>query len=143
MVAFAGARRGLASAVAIQQALHAHADAHPEEAVRVRMGLHTGEAVKEGDDFFGTHVALAARIAAAARGGEILVSSLLKELAGGSNDFAFGPARAINLKGFSGSRQVHPLQWAGRSPTNWPTAPAGPSLAFQLRAVRDAAGNRR
>ena len=55
----------------------------PTEAIRVRMGLHTGEAVKEGDDFFGTHVALAARIAAAARGGQILVSSLLKELTGG------------------------------------------------------------
>jgi predicted ATPase/class 3 adenylate cyclase len=111
MVAFSGARSGLASAVAIQRALQAHAEAHPDEAIRVRMGLHTGEAVKEGDDFFGTHVALAARIAAAARGGEILVSSLLKELSDGSGEFAFGPGRDIDLKGFSVSRRVHPLLW--------------------------------
>ncbi|HZI39129.1 MAG TPA: adenylate/guanylate cyclase domain-containing protein, partial [Acidimicrobiia bacterium] len=111
MVAFSSARRGLASAVAIQRALRAHAEAHPDEATRVRMGLHTGEAVKEGDDFFGTHVALAARIAAAAVGGEILVSSLLKELTGGSGEFVFGPDRNIDLKGFSGSRRVSQLHW--------------------------------
>jgi class 3 adenylate cyclase len=64
MVAFSSARRGLAAAVAIQRALEAHAEAHPEEATRVRMGLHTGEVLKEGDDFFGSHVAMAARIAA-------------------------------------------------------------------------------
>ena len=80
MIAFSSARRGLDCAMAIQRALQAHARSHPDEAIAVRMGLHTGEALKEGDDFFGTHVALAARIAAAARGGEILVSSLLKEL---------------------------------------------------------------
>jgi predicted ATPase/serine/threonine protein kinase/class 3 adenylate cyclase len=111
MVAFSSARRGLASAVAIQRALRAHAEAHPDEATRVRMGLHTGEAVKEGDDFFGTHVALAARIAAAARGGEILVSSLLKELNDGSGDLVFGPDRDVDLKGFSGSRRVYQLRW--------------------------------
>src|SRR5207247_953335 len=87
----------------------AHAEAHPEEATRVRMGLHTGEAVKEGDDFFGTHVALAARIAAAARGGEILVSSLLKDLTDGSGDLEFGPGRDADLKGFSAVR-LHAAQ---------------------------------
>ncbi|HKN90340.1 MAG TPA: AAA family ATPase, partial [Acidimicrobiia bacterium] len=111
MVAFSSARRGLASAVAIQRALRAHAEAHPDEATRVRMGLHTGEAVKEGDDFFGTHVALAARIAAAAGGGEILVSSLLKDLTNGSGDLVFGSGRDVDLKGFSGSRRVYPLRW--------------------------------
>ncbi|HEX6382153.1 MAG TPA: AAA family ATPase, partial [Acidimicrobiia bacterium] len=138
MVAFSGARRGLASAVAIQRALHAHGEANPEEAIRIRMGLHTGEAVKEGDDFFGTHVALAARIASAAQGGEILVSSLLKELTGGSGEFVFGPARDIDLKGFSARQRVHPLGW--REETDEPADDepadgtiAGPSLpsAFQ------------
>ena len=44
------------------------------ERVRVRIGLHTGEAIREEGDFFGRSVILAARIAAQARGGEILVS---------------------------------------------------------------------
>ena len=48
--------------------------------VRVPIGLHTGEAINEHDDFFGKNVILATRIANQARGGEILVSSVLKEL---------------------------------------------------------------
>ncbi|HZQ77762.1 MAG TPA: AAA family ATPase [Acidimicrobiia bacterium] len=111
MVAFSSARKALASAMAIQRALLAHGLAHPEEATRVRMGLHTGEALKEGDDFFGTHVALAARVAASARGGEVLVSSLLKDLTSGSGDFEFGPGREVDLKGFSETRRVYPLRW--------------------------------
>src|SRR5581483_1522424 len=127
MVAFSSARRGLASAVAIQRALQAHAMAHPEEAVRVRMGLHTGEALKDADDFFGTHVALAARIAASARGGEILVSSLLKELTESSGDLVFGPGRDVDLKGFSGFRRVYSLRWEEGSAE--PEAAASPAEA--------------
>ena len=43
-------------------------------AVRVRMGLHTGEAVLGGDNYVGLDVNRAARIAAAAHGGQLLVS---------------------------------------------------------------------
>ncbi|MCA1841891.1 MAG: tetratricopeptide repeat protein, partial [Actinobacteria bacterium] len=123
MIAFSSARKALASAVAIQRALQAHGQAHPNEATRVRMGLHTGEALKEGDDFFGTHVALAARIAAAARGGEILVSSLLRDVTGGSGDIVFGPGRDIDLKGFSETRRVYPLRWEETGDTEAPAAP--------------------
>ena len=129
MVAFSSARKGLAAALAMQRALQAHGQAHPEEATRVRMGLHTGEAVKEGDDFFGTHVALAARIAAAARGGEILVSSLLKDLTGASGDFVFGPGRDADLKGFSESRRVYPLLWKETDEADDMAAPAVPAAA--------------
>ena len=48
----------------------------------MRIGLHTGEAIKEGDDFFGKHVNLAARVAGQAVGGEVPVSALLKGLKG-------------------------------------------------------------
>jgi class 3 adenylate cyclase len=63
------------------------------EPIHVRMGLHTGEVLKDADDFFGKHVILASRIAAKARGGEILASSLLKELTESSGDIRFGAAR--------------------------------------------------
>jgi class 3 adenylate cyclase len=79
--------------------------------VAVRIGLHTGEVVKEGDDFFGRHVALAARVAGAATGGEILVSSLVKELAD-TGDINFGPPRDVDLKGISGLRRLHDVLWA-------------------------------
>ena len=41
--------------------------------IKVRIGLHTGEAIRQADDFYGRNVILAARIGAAADGGEILV----------------------------------------------------------------------
>ncbi len=77
----------------------------------VRMGLHTGEMIKEGDDFFGKHVNLAARIAGQATGGEILVSSLLKELTSSGGDIEFGDARQVELKGLTGAQEMFPVSW--------------------------------
>ena len=56
----------------------------------MRIGLHTGEFVQEMEDFFGRNVILASRIADQARGGQILVSSLLKELTESAGDICFG-----------------------------------------------------
>jgi class 3 adenylate cyclase len=56
-------------------------------------------------------VVLAARIAAQARGGEILVSAPLKELAEGARDVTFGDPRELGLKGLSGTHIVHPVDW--------------------------------
>jgi len=73
------------------------------------MGLHSGEAIKEGEDFFGKNVILAARIAAQAKGGEVLVSSLLKALVDSSGDLTFGDSRAVALKGLSGTHDIWPV----------------------------------
>ena len=110
MVAFSSARRGVLCAIGIQRAMRDHVDKHPDEPVAVRIGLHTGEAVKEGDDFFGQHVALAARVAGTARGGQILVSSLVKELTD-TGEIDFGPPQEVELRGLSGQRRVHEVKW--------------------------------
>ena len=60
----------------------------------------------------GKNVILAARIVAQARGGEILVSSLVKELTHSSGDIHFDIGRETALKGLSGTYTVHPVQWA-------------------------------
>jgi class 3 adenylate cyclase len=111
MIAFASARRALACAAAIQRAFAARNDARPDQPLRLRIGLHTGEAIREGDDFFGRHVALAARIAAQAQGGEVLVSSLLRELTEGAPDLRFGTEREAELKGLGGTHRVFSLEW--------------------------------
>ncbi len=102
MVAFSSARDALSCALAVQAAFAESS----EHQVRVRIGLHTGEAIKEGDDFFGKNVILAARIADKARGGEILVSSLVKQLVESSGEFQFDDGKDVELKGLSGSQQV-------------------------------------
>jgi len=79
--------------------------------IQVRIGLHTGEVIKEGDDFFGKHVNLAARVASQASGGEILVSSLLKELTSSGGDIEFGDPREVELKGLTGVHEMFPVSW--------------------------------
>ena len=72
MVAFQSAGKALACASAIQKALLARNDS-AEEPVKVRMGLHAGEVIKEGEDFFGRNVIMAARLAAGAGGARFCV----------------------------------------------------------------------
>jgi class 3 adenylate cyclase len=115
MVAFQSAKKGLECAVAIQRAF-ADLDAAHGERVKVRIGLHAGEAIKEGDDFYGRNVIMASRVADKAVGGEILVSSLLRSLVESSVDSAlFGEARDLELKGLSGTHAVYSVAWQPRT----------------------------
>ncbi len=111
LLAFASARRALDCAIAIQRAFDTYSKKHPEQPIRVRIGLHTGEAIREADKFFGKSVILAARIAAQAQAREILVSSLVKELTGASGDLAFEEPRDVTLKGLTGTYALHPVAW--------------------------------
>jgi class 3 adenylate cyclase len=91
MLAFASARKAVSCAVAIQQRL---------EDVVVRIGINTGEVVVEGDDLYGQAVNAAARIAARAKGGEILVSEFVRHLIGSGPEFSFHDRGRLRLKGF-------------------------------------------
>jgi predicted ATPase/class 3 adenylate cyclase len=78
-VVFPRARDAAAAAVSAQRALFGH---HwPRDAsVRVRMGLHTGEPLRAANGYVGLDVHRAARIAAAAWGGQVIVSQTTREL---------------------------------------------------------------
>lgn len=80
--AFPSARAALAGAVAAQRALLTH-EWPDGAAVRVRMGLHTGEPVSSEVGLVGLDVHRAARISAAGHGGQILVSQTTHDLIGG------------------------------------------------------------
>jgi predicted ATPase/class 3 adenylate cyclase len=110
MVAFQSAGKALACASAIQKALLARNNT-AEEPVKVRMGLHAGEVIKEGEDFFGRNVIMAARVASQAQGGEILASAVLKALLQGS-DVTWGDSRTVALKGLSGEHEIWAVEWA-------------------------------
>ncbi len=78
-VIFPSARSALAAAVAAQRALAA--ESWPDEMkVLVRMGLHSGEASVAGGSAVGLDINRASRIAAAAHGGQILVSDATRAL---------------------------------------------------------------
>jgi predicted ATPase/class 3 adenylate cyclase len=78
-VAFASPAGAVRAAVAAQRGLAAH-DWSPGPAVRVRMGVHTGEGTLGGDDYVGIDVHRAARIADAAHGGQVIVSDATRGL---------------------------------------------------------------
>jgi predicted ATPase/class 3 adenylate cyclase len=71
--AFASPAGAVRAAVAAQRGLAGH-PWPPGFPVRVRMGLHTGEGALGGDNYSGIDVNRAARVAAAAAGGQVLVS---------------------------------------------------------------------
>ena len=125
MVAFASASAALRCAMGIQRALTPALSQRERESdvdgggvpgarasdlgppVRVRIGLHTGEAVRQGDDFYGRHVNIAARVAASALGGEVAVSGLVREIVGSSGEFAFDEGREVELKGIALPQRVY------------------------------------
>ncbi|KPK03835.1 MAG: hypothetical protein AMJ64_14905 [Betaproteobacteria bacterium SG8_39] len=83
MLAFSSAVGAVQCAVALQRALAQAARADPRNALRVRIGLNTGEVLCEGEGYFGRTVFVAARVAEAAKGGEILVSEVTRSLVAG------------------------------------------------------------
>ncbi len=106
MLAFPAIGAAAACAVSIQRSLSSPWEGVP---VFVRMGMHYGNARAEGGDFFGRTVVVAARIANAAVGGEILVSQAVQE--GLSGAFLLDGARSLSLKGLAGNHFAFPLIW--------------------------------
>jgi class 3 adenylate cyclase len=111
MLAFPSARRALHCAGAIERAVTDRFD-DPGSPIRVRIGIHVGESVREADDFFGHAVSYAARIANEAIGGEVVVSSLVHELLAPTGEFEFGDPREVDLKGISGGHRIFPAVFA-------------------------------
>jgi class 3 adenylate cyclase len=110
MVAFASAARALSCAVAIQKAFAAYNET-AEQPIRVRIGLNTGESIEEAGDYFGTAVTLAARIAARAQGGQILVSEVVRTVGGSLAGVEFHDAGRKQLKGIKGRQRVYEVVW--------------------------------
>src|SRR2546426_7970262 len=79
MVAFASARKALECAVAIQRAFEGHNRSGPAHPIRVRIGLNSGEVLRESGTLYGTAVNAAARISAKAQGEQILVSQVTRD----------------------------------------------------------------
>jgi class 3 adenylate cyclase len=104
MLAFPSARRAVACAQAIQREI-GRAFADRAIPIRVRIGVHTGDALRDADHFFGTTVHYAARVAAQALGGEVLVSSIVHDLVAGPG-IDFHQSRDVELKGLDGSHRL-------------------------------------
>jgi len=107
MIAFARPEEAVRCSADIQREL-----ARRPNGIRVRIGIHAGKSVRRGDDLFGRNVAMAARVAAAADGGEVLVSRSVRDAVA---DQEFDDGRDVELKGFSGTHRLYALALAPQS----------------------------
>jgi class 3 adenylate cyclase len=111
MVAFTSARQGVDCAVDVQRAIAAqHSEGRYLE-LQVRIGLHTGEPIAEGDDLLGSDVNLAARIEAEADSGQVLVSELTRLLARRGPGLQFVALGERTLKGFAEPMPIFEVRW--------------------------------
>ena len=115
MIAFARAEQAVRCGIDVQHELDKDAKRKRQEEIRVRIGIHMGRSVRRGDDLFGRNVAMAARVAAQAVGGEILVSQPVRDAlrdCAELQDIRFDEGRDVELKGFSGSYRLFAVEAA-------------------------------
>jgi class 3 adenylate cyclase len=105
MVAFADPEQAVRCSIDVQRALSKRPNG-----IRVRIGIHTGKSVRRGDDLFGRNVAMAARVAGQADGGQTLVSEPVRESVGGKDGIGFDDGQDVELKGFSGKHRLYAVE---------------------------------
>ena len=109
MVVFPTPELAIGASLGIQRALSAKRQRSRQlrrTPIRVRIGLHTGTAIEREGDYFGRNVAMAARVAAMADGGEILVTGEIAEALRDAKDFRFVEDDTVELKGLPGEHQL-------------------------------------
>src|SRR6202048_1426948 len=124
MVSFGSVRHAAECAMEIQRAIAEYSKQNPERKLKIRIGINTGEVVEEAGDIFGAAVNVAARVADKAKGGEILVSEVVRELVGPVSEMKFEYRGHYKLKGFPDRWRLHEVT-PGEQPsttTVFPTA---------------------
>lgn len=129
--AFVSASSALAAALGLQDDIGSFAWPAPIGELRVRMGLHAGTAVERNGDYFGTAVNRAARVAAAANGGQVLASSTVRSL------LLDEPGAEWTFTDLG----KHPLKGLVRPERLWQVDPLGSAAAVQAARVVEVRGN--
>jgi class 3 adenylate cyclase len=125
---FARARDAVAAAVEVQRA-HATAEWPDGIAVRVRIGLHTGEPAVHEEGYLGLDVVRAARICTVGKGGHILLSETTRALVGSAlpEGVSVFPLGERHLRGMDEPERVYELEIAGLDGDEEAVATAGMS----------------
>jgi class 3 adenylate cyclase/tetratricopeptide (TPR) repeat protein len=115
MVAFTSPSAALAAVVAMQQAVERQNRDAPEP-IGLRIGISVGEILDEDGDSFGDPVVEAARLCAAAEGGEILVAAAVRTMAGRRVALPFTDLGDLALKGLPDPTPTLRLHWVPSEP---------------------------
>ena len=109
MASFGSVTNAVECAIDLQKAI-AERNISAAEPLNVRAGINAGEPIEEDGDLFGATVILAARIAARAEGGEILVADTVRGLSSGKG-FMFADRGEFVAKGFEDPVRVYEVRW--------------------------------
>jgi class 3 adenylate cyclase len=114
LVVFGSARRALRASRAMQEEFARTADEFEEfgvDTMRLRVAAHTGEVLQRDTDLAGVHINIAARVLDHAGPGEIVVTSVTRDVTEGSPEFEFEPGPTVELKGLDRVHELHRLLW--------------------------------
>ena len=109
MAWFSSTQRAMECSVALQRAFASYNEIAGEP-LHVRVALNAGEPIVEQNDLFGASVIAAARIAGQARGGDILVSDVVRQLVAGKG-FLFADRGEMVLRGFDDPIRLYEVRW--------------------------------
>lgn len=109
MVAFRDAEAACRAALSIQRDLPRDVTLRRYGPILVRIGIHTGQVVARDGDYFGRNVAMAARVANLAHGGEVLASDAVREALDDDAAVVLVERDAVELKGLAGEHVVWEL----------------------------------
>jgi len=111
MVVFPSAVSAVSCAIEMQRITLTRNEEDPDRALGVRVGIHAGEPIQEGDDYFGTMVVVARRLCDCAHGGQIEVSDLVRHIVANRGGFHFERLEPITLKGFDLPVHAWEVDW--------------------------------
>ena len=114
MASFSSPTGAVECAIALQRAFedlhHGPGADAGREPIHIRIGLNAGEPIEEGGDLFGATVIMASRIAAHAKGSEILASDVVRGLCSGKG-FLFADRGENVLRGFEDAVRLYEINW--------------------------------
>lgn len=102
--------------IAIQKAMAAYNNEHPDQPIHIRIGLSAGEPVEENGELFGTAVNLAARACEQGEAGHILAIQVVRDLCVGKN-LPFVDHGEARLRGFKEPVQLYQVAWSDQLPS--------------------------
>jgi class 3 adenylate cyclase len=156
MVVFRSSTTALDAPVGIQQQIEAR-NRRAADVLLIRVGVSLGEADSEDGDYFGSPVVEASRLCAAAAGGQVLTTEIVRALTGARRGHRFEPVGDLELKGFDAPIAAWSVAWeplvakgvgvCSCRRLEWPPGQVfvgrGPELAVLSDAVKAAASERR
>ncbi|HEV2249014.1 MAG TPA: AAA family ATPase [Candidatus Limnocylindria bacterium] len=128
-VVFNSASSAIDCAVSVLRAAAAQNERDPSAPLRIGIGLHAGETVEYDDQFVGSAVNIASRLAGKAQAMELIISDTLRGLVRTSQTLAMTDRGPLELKGVAEPIRAWSVEWREPKPAVAPPIAERPAMA--------------